>query len=205
VREGSEGAFREIVERHAGLVLGIARRKQGDDEAARDVAQNVFALLARKASSLLGHPSLAGWLFTVCRYECQAMLRRERLHRERLQQYAAADGVTSPDTIRPLLDEAMENLSAADREVLLWRYYDEQEFAAIAARRGSSEPTVRKQVSRALERLGVILRGRGAVASAAALTSALSAEYAQAQVLVAVAGRISRAALKAGAGVSMPF
>jgi hypothetical protein len=51
VRHQRQADFTENVRRHLGLVQGIARR-QLDEDSSEDIAQQVFAILARKASSL---------------------------------------------------------------------------------------------------------------------------------------------------------
>ena len=63
VEQNSEAAFRELVQRRIDFVYAAALRQVGGDvHLAREVAQNVFPDLARKARSLVGRPSLTGWL-----------------------------------------------------------------------------------------------------------------------------------------------
>src|SRR6185436_2641629 len=50
--QGSEAAFSEIVARHTDLVYSASLRQAGSHDLARDIAQNVFTDLARKARSL---------------------------------------------------------------------------------------------------------------------------------------------------------
>ena len=65
---GSEGAFRELVERHINLVHSAAlRESSGDASLAEDVSQAVFTELARRARELVHHPAIAGWLYTCVR------------------------------------------------------------------------------------------------------------------------------------------
>jgi hypothetical protein len=47
-RNGSEEAFRVLVERHSGMVRGVAMRVAGE-AAADEITQAVFVILARKA------------------------------------------------------------------------------------------------------------------------------------------------------------
>ena len=72
IRDGSEPAFRKVVERYIGLVNSTARRMTGGNvHLAEDVTQLVFTDLARKASSLPRGTILGGWLH---RHTCYTAL-----------------------------------------------------------------------------------------------------------------------------------
>ena len=64
-RNRDETAFAELVSRHGGLVLGVARRHLPDRQAAEDVVQATFAALAQRAERLGRPPSLVNCLYTV--------------------------------------------------------------------------------------------------------------------------------------------
>jgi DNA-directed RNA polymerase specialized sigma24 family protein len=74
VKNQREPAFHTLVSRYAGLVHMAARRTCGDDSLAADAAQLTFILLARKASSLVGHTSLAGWLHLTSVRTCRDLI-----------------------------------------------------------------------------------------------------------------------------------
>src|SRR5262249_37243966 len=98
-QSGSEAAFGELVARHINLVYCTALRiVRGDEHQARDVAQNVFTDLARKAASLcargdevgLGNRStiklsLTGWLYTGTRFAAAKLVRAEQTRRKHEQ------------------------------------------------------------------------------------------------------------------------
>ena len=59
---GGELAFADLVRRHLDLVFATPLRKVEDTGAAQEVAQNVFAVLARKAWRFAPDDSLPAWL-----------------------------------------------------------------------------------------------------------------------------------------------
>jgi RNA polymerase sigma factor (sigma-70 family) len=204
VRDGSEGAFTEILRRHVDLVHSAALRQVGlDAPAAEEITQAVFTDLARKASRLVGHPSLTGWLYTSTRMAAAEHRRSEarRTAREKaahaMSQLLSNDG-TEPDwnRLRPVLDEAMHDLDEADREAVLLRFFEKRPFAEIGERLGLSENTARMRVERALDRLHGALSKRGITSTATAIGLALGA-HAVAAAPAELAGRIAPVALAA--------
>ncbi|HSY42472.1 MAG TPA: sigma-70 family RNA polymerase sigma factor [Candidatus Acidoferrum sp.] len=183
--ERSEAAFGELVTRHLPLVYSTAIRQAGGDEhLAKDVAQVVFTDFARKAPSLSKDVILAGWLHRATIFAARQILRGDRRRREREQQ-AVTMNAPSSDTendwqqIRPLLDEALDRLSKADRDALLLRFFEQQSFAQIGANLGGSEDAARKRITRALEKLRTILQRHGVATTAAALSTVMSANAIQ--------------------------
>src|SRR5580765_1399437 len=125
VADGSEAAFGELVARYVNLVYSAAlRRTGGNTHLAQDVAQLVFTDLARKAGSLPRDVVLAGWLYRATRYATAQLIRTERRRQSREQEAVTMNVIESASTpdweqIRPLLDEALDELSRVDRDALL--------------------------------------------------------------------------------------
>ena len=65
---GSEAAFSVLVHRHLDFVYSVAFRYCSDPGMAEEVANNVFSILARKASTLKKDTVLLGWLFKTARF-----------------------------------------------------------------------------------------------------------------------------------------
>src|SRR4051812_5047635 len=87
VTQGSQPAFRKLVERYAGLVFSSARRQvRGDEHLADDVTQAVFIVLARRAGSISDAAALPAWLikttFFVTRDLLKMQARRRRHERK---------------------------------------------------------------------------------------------------------------------------
>ncbi len=189
---GSEPAFAEIVARHSGLVYSAALRQTGCPDLAREVAQSVFIDLGRKAPAMVDKlapdVSLAGWLYRATRYAVLNVLRHE--HRREAQERRAMEHFNSPteterdwELVAPVLDEAMDELGEADREALLLRYFQGQDFRAVGRALGVSDDAAQKRVSRALERLREFLSKRGVTVSANALALVIATNAVEAAPL----------------------
>ena len=179
VHDGEQAAFADVLRRHLDLVFGTALRKIEDPGAAREVAQNVFIALARKAWRFAPDDSIPAWLHKTTLLESKAWLRGE-LRRRRREETAAQLGTTmkTPDeqptfnALVPLLDEALLSLRETDRTALLLRYYERQSLREVGAAFGVSEDTAQKRVERALEKLSQFFQRRGFRTASVAATGA---------------------------------
>jgi RNA polymerase sigma factor (sigma-70 family) len=185
VQHGSDRAFGELVRRHVSAVYSAAmRRVNGERALAEDIAQQVFADLARKARHLPAEVVVGGWLHRHTGFIALKHLDRDRRRRLREKEAAAMSATTSTDSLwletAPLLDEALDRLPEADRDVLVLRFFERKDFRAVGAALGVSDDTAQKRVARALEKLRTWLGRRGVTSTAGALAVVLSAEAVQA-------------------------
>ncbi len=178
---GDEAAFRELVARHLDLVYSAALRQlNGDTHLAEDAAQTVFADLARKARSLPRGVVLTGWLYEAARFAAAKMVRGEQRRRAREQEAAtmhdpAPESTPDWEPLRPVLDTAMGELSATDRNAVLLRFFERKDFRAVGTALGLSEDAAQKRVARALDKLRINLSRHGVTLSGPALAAATAA------------------------------
>jgi RNA polymerase sigma factor (sigma-70 family) len=190
----SQAVFTELVRRHLSLVYHAAlRRVGGDRHLAEDVAQGVFADLARKASSLEGRTNLAGWLYTSTRYAAAQTVRTERRRKNREMETHAMNEINAPqacgwDRLGPVIDVAMDELNEDEREIVLLRFFEDRPLAEIGSRFSVSADAARMRIERALEKLRTGLARRGLVSTAAALAEAFAGQ----SILAAPAGLVAR-------------
>ena len=136
--ENSQEAFAELVRRRVDLVYSVALRQVGGDaHLAHDVTQRVFTDLARKARELAVRPVLTGWLYRSTQYAASDTVRSERRRRAREQESQRMHDVSTPpngpsdwEKLRPLLDDAMVELSDDDRDAVALRQRNKE--AALA-------------------------------------------------------------------------
>lgn len=174
----SETAFADLVHRHLDLVYSVAVRRCGGGTAlAEEVCQLVFIDLARKAGRMPVDLSVAGWLHQhacfVASNQLRAEIRRRRREEIAMQLQTLADD-TDWSRIAPLLDDALLELAAADRDPLVQRFFGQRSFAQIGTDLGLSENAARMRVDRALDKLGARLAKRGVTSTATALATVLA-------------------------------
>ena len=177
----SEAAFSELVRQHIKMVYAAALRQvNGDSHLAEDVAQTVFTDLARKSGNLLHNDSIAGWLYTSTRFAAANAVRAEVRRRAREQAAVSLNEDkmnTNPDwnELRPMIDEALAELGETDREAIVLRFFEANEFSLVGNALGISENAARMRVERALDKLRAVLHKRGLATTGAALAGVLPA------------------------------
>lgn len=208
---GAESAFTALVQRHLPLVHSAALRQTGGDlSQAEEVAQTVFALLARKSAELQRHPTLIGWLYTTT-YHTAAKARRADLRRRNREQevqimHDAEETSLAADwtELRPVIDDVMLQLKDEDRTAVLLRFFENRTHGEIGVHLGLNENTARMRVDRALNALRLALARRGIVSTATALGAALSGQ-AVTTPPVGLAASISLGATASTAGGGLLF
>ena len=201
-REGSEAAFRALVERHAGMVHAAARRKLNGNEAlAADVTQAVFTELARRAAGLRPDTVLSAWLHRVACTQAALLIRGETRRQEREATAAMMIETNArPDDeawseLAPLLDDALDRLPAPERTALILRFFETRDLRSVGAALGTTEEAARKRVTRALEKLRVQFARRGIVAPGAAALAALLTAHGTEAAVPGLTEGLSRTAL----------
>jgi uncharacterized protein (TIGR03435 family) len=184
-RSDSQPAFAELVRRHVNLVYSVALRQLGNPHDAEEVAQVVFAILARKAPHLPAGTVLSGWLYQAARLTSanfrRAVSRRRHRDQEAYMQFAEnSDPDVSWQRLGPLLEEAMAQLGEKERNAILLRFFENRTVPEVADALGVQEAAAQKRVSRGTEKLRAFFVRRGIQVSAVALLASLGAHAVQA-------------------------
>jgi RNA polymerase sigma factor (sigma-70 family) len=179
-KNGSDAAFTDLVTRYTDLVYSAAvRLVDGDAQAAQDVTQTVFLDLAKMAGKLSCEVMLGGWLHRHTCYVAATMVRGERRRHSRERQAAQMNSLPDDSKaglaqVAPILDEAINQLGTEDRAAIVLRFFEQSDFRTVGETLGINENAARMRVTRALEKLHLLLRNRGVSFSTAALGTVLA-------------------------------
>lgn len=152
-KAGNTSSFERIVILHQHLVLRVAQRLLLNNEDAKDAAQEVFLRLHRNLGRFQQDQDFTPWLYRMTVNICHDLRRRRR------EEISLEDAMETQDIApsaeasvlsrqqRQLVIAALARLTIREREVIVLRDLEGLSTAEVAAITGSSEATVRSQIS----------------------------------------------------------
>jgi RNA polymerase sigma factor (sigma-70 family) len=154
--------------------------------------------------------SLTGWLYRATQFAAADALKQRRRRQQREQEAFMQSNLNgggdaaSPsggeeiwNQIAPVLEAALDQLNARDRDAVLLRFFENKKLAEVGAALGVSEDGARVRVNRALDKLRQLFAKRGVDSTADAITSAItvnSIQIASAALASAVTAAVKGAA-----------
>jgi RNA polymerase sigma-70 factor (ECF subfamily) len=157
------GSFDRVLRQREAQVLRTAFRILGNWADAEDVAQEAFLRLHRHGLAFENDAAAGGWLYRVTVNLCfdRARLRRPSQELSDLpSRDCSAEAAVLIEEKKRRLMAALAMLPAKERAAVVLREIEGLSTAEVAAALGSSEVTVRSQISKALVRLrGILNRG----------------------------------------------
>ncbi len=159
---GDRAAFEQIIQRYETRVMTLALRLVGVRDEARDVTQEVFLRAFKYLHRLDVQKPVEPWLMRITVNVCRDAVRTRRRRHETFVNEERPDVVDqSPDPYagmartqeRLLLQKALDSLPEKERLAVLLRDVEGLSTSEVASVLGSSETTVRSQVSRGRLRL----------------------------------------------------
>jgi RNA polymerase sigma-70 factor (ECF subfamily) len=154
------GSFDQVLRQREAQVLRTAFRLLGNWADAEDVAQEVFLRLHRHGLDFANEGATGAWLYRVTVNLCFDRTRSRRPSQELTDVPSlarSAEAVVLVEEKKQRLMSALAMLPAKERAAVVLREIEGLSTAEVAAALGSSEVTVRSQISKALVRLRGIL------------------------------------------------
>lgn len=170
-RRGEREAFAELVRRYERPLYNFSLRYLRHREAAREVTQETFLRVVRRAGEFRHESRFSTWVYSILRNLCIDELRkgRHRAHasmdaesenspslHERVESHGVSDDAeraASQNRLRDAMTRAIDQLPEDQREVFLLRQLAGISFAEIGTMTGTGENTVKSRMRYALDRL----------------------------------------------------
>ena len=156
-RAGDTAAFTALVRRHQDRVFGFILRMLDARDEAMELTQDVFVKAWQALPGWRPEARFSTWLLQIARNAALDQLRRRRL----IQFAPLDDGMDVADTApgpearyasrqrQALLENALQQIAAEHREILLLREIEDLSYAELAAVLGIAEGTVKSRLARA--------------------------------------------------------
>ncbi len=164
---GDEQAFRRLVERWSPHLLRFCRGRTDDEDAAREVAQNVWFQVVRGLRRLDDPARFPAWFFTIAARACAGHVRGQ-IHRRTLAAHykdVALNGLDSeqPETLASVLDlkSAIRALPEEQKRLLNLYYSLGFSIEEIATQLNVPAGTVKSRLHSLRERLRRAHEGEG--------------------------------------------
>jgi RNA polymerase sigma factor (sigma-70 family) len=181
IRHRDASAFQALVATHAGMVFATCCRLLGNGTDAEDVTQECFQTLALCARPPRGH--LGAWLHRVATNLALKQIRSEARRRRREASFSGGQSTCSEanwNEVYALVDEAIACLPKKNREALIAHFLEAKTHTAIGEELGLPRQTVTNRIQRGLYLLRERLKDSGVTIPAAALSTLLASEAAEA-------------------------
>jgi len=160
-KEGDSFAFEQLIISYQHRVVATAWRMLGNQEDARDAAQEVFLRVYRYLNKFRSGEDFSAWLYRITINVCRDAHRRRgpqdrftSFESERelgnLPETAGADDVEAAAILsqeQAIIASALDTLSPKEREAIVLRDLEGLSTEDVARILGSSATTVRSQIS----------------------------------------------------------
>jgi len=164
LKKGDHRAFRELYDRHWGMLYFHAWKMLGDEAEAKDIVQDVFCRLWTHATHIQVKGSLSAYLFAAVRNKVLNLIRDNKVRRTYTEKFASYLEEHRNTTFEKMdekellqtIEEVILSLPLKMRRVFELSRKDLLSHRQIAEQLDISEKTVKRQISNALQ----ILRAR---------------------------------------------
>lgn len=157
--DGEGTAFRSLYEKYYSLAVGIARSRLSDVQLTEDAAQEAFAIAYRTVATLQNKERFPQWLGTICRRTASRIADAKDAD-ESLSSSDQHEPTNDPNlaALKQQVQEALEELDATTREIVLLHYFSRMSYEEIATAVDLTTQAIHGRLQRARRTLRKILQ-----------------------------------------------
>ena len=147
----TDPALEALVEECHGPVVGMLTLYVGDQDVARELAQDALVKLCEHWDDVAVMDNPAGWVTTVAFNHARSWWRRRYAQRRARRRHGESPTTsTRPDTETAIVVQAaVAELPPRQRQAVILRYFDDRSVAETAQMMGCADGTVKSLTSRA--------------------------------------------------------
>jgi RNA polymerase sigma-70 factor (ECF subfamily) len=164
IGQGDDKAFTRLYRHYHGFVYAYLRHRMADEDAAEEVAHDVFLAVCHRPQSYGGTAKFSTWLCGIANNKAADWGRKRRravpvaeIEADALQAIADPDADFIARLEEGQSDQAVRDcvdaLPDAHREAVFWAYYEEADMETIAAHQGCPVGTVKSRLANARKKL----------------------------------------------------
>jgi RNA polymerase sigma-70 factor, ECF subfamily len=163
---GRREMFEALVRRYEEPLYAFIYRMNGNTDDAAEIFQETCLRAFRHAGSFGGKSRFKTWLYSIAMNVCRSRWQRTRRSHQigHLSDNVPSDGPDPPSDaasqeLSERIAEAMDELPDEQREVVVFKVYEDMSFPEIAQALSRPVGTVKSQMRYALQRLRATLAG----------------------------------------------
>lgn len=161
-REGDDRAVRALYQRYSPRVYAVVRRIAGDDDLAKDYAQEAWIRAIRALPSFRGDARFSTWLHRIAVNAALQAVRKEKTRKKReapLPEVVAVPPGMGDTLMARKLEVAMANLPDGMRKVLILHDVEGYTHEEIGKALGVTSGTSKSQLFKARAKMRLMLKG----------------------------------------------
>ncbi|WP_316814683.1 RNA polymerase sigma-70 factor [Pedobacter nyackensis] len=172
LKKGNETAFTEIYNRYWRIMYSHVYKMLLDEEEAKDVIQELFSSLWIKSKNIPDNLNLPGYLYTAARNRVLNLIRNNKYQNAYLTSLAKYVDEACTVTLDELnerdlaaaIEREIQSLPPRMKQVFELSRKENLSYKEIAARLGTSDETVKKQIHKSMKMIKMNLKETGGAA-----------------------------------------
>ncbi len=159
--EGNQASFNALVKKYQSRIYWVARRMTGDHSDADDVVQEVLITVYSKLDTFKFNSNFYTWVYKITVRKSLNMIRSKKVKRFFNLEDSERELTNHPDYLKNIddkeklakLDRVLQKLPEKQREVFIFRNFDELSYEEISEITGKSVGGLKANYFNAMEKV----------------------------------------------------